>query len=413
MLNQPLPSLVFFVILHQLSVRFSMYLKDISIINFKNFEQFEAEFSPRFNCILGNNGVGKTNLMDAVYYMSFTKSHFNAIDRHNIKHNADMFVVQGNYLKKQENVKMHCGLKRQGKKQIKCNGKSYDKFSEHIGLLPLVFITPSDTDMIKSGSDLRRKYLDGVISQYDKTYLKQLLKYNRALDQRNALLKSINPNNPYDEDALLIWDERLHQTASYIYRERQKAIDALVPIFNAYYAKISGNREQVTIGYKSKLHAKSMKDLLIDSRKRDLILQHTGVGIHRDDLEFELNGHPLKRTGSQGQEKSLIIALKLAQFEFIYKTTDVRPMLLLDDIFDKLDALRIKQLVDLLSDEKYGQVFFSDTSETRLPDLLKQVDVDVRIFFIKANVTDEKTETNKANRYSDAMPKQSDVERTE
>lgn len=371
-----------------------MYLKDISIINFKNFEEFEAEFSPRFNCFLGNNGVGKTNLMDAIYYMSFTKSHFNAIDRHNIRHDADMFVLQGNYLRKEDDVKMHCGLKRHSKKQIKCNGKTYEKFSEHIGLLPLVFITPSDTDMIKLGSDLRRKYLDGVISQYDKTYLKQLLKYNRALEQRNALLKSINPNNPFDEDALLIWDERLHQSASYIYQERQKTVNALLPIFNEYYGQISGNREQLSIRYKSKLHDKSMKQLLVDARKRDLILQYTGVGIHRDDLDFELNGYPLKRTGSQGQEKSLIIALKLAQFDFIYKTTNVRPMLLLDDIFDKLDTFRIKQLVELLSDNKYGQVFFSDTSETRLPDLLKQVEVDVRIFKIKANTNYEKTKQN-------------------
>jgi DNA replication and repair protein RecF len=390
-----------------------MYLKDISIINFKNFEEFEAEFSPRFNCLLGNNGVGKTNLMDAIYYMSFTKSHFNAIDRHNIRHNADVFVIQGNYLRKQDDVKMHCGLKRHSKKQIKCNVKAYEKLSEHIGLLPLVFITPSDTDMIKMGSDLRRKYLDGVISQYDKTYLKQLLKYNRALEQRNALLKSINPNNPYDEDALLIWDERLHQSASYIYQERQKAVDALLPIFNDYYSKISGDREHLSVRYKSKLHDKPMKDLLVDARKRDLMLQYTGVGIHRDDLDFELNGHPLKRTGSQGQEKSLIIALKLAQFDFIYKTTDVRPILLLDDIFDKLDALRIKQLVDLLSDDKYGQVFFSDTSETRLPDLLKQVEVDVRIFNIKANANYEKTKPDAIRDSSDSDVEQLDAERSE
>jgi len=390
-----------------------MYLKDISILNFKNFETFEAEFSSRFNCLLGNNGVGKTNLMDAIYYMSFTKSHFNAIDRHNIRHDEDMFVIQGNYLRQHEDVKMHCGLKRHGKKQIKCNGKTYDKFSEHIGLLPLVFITPSDTDMIKMGSELRRKYLDGVISQYDKTYLKRLLKYNRALEQRNALLKSINTNDPFDEDALLIWDERLHQTASYIYAERQKAVDALIPIFNHYYREISGNREQVSIRYKSKLHDKSMQDLLLNSRKRDLILQHTGVGVHRDDLDFELNEHPLKRTGSQGQEKSLIIALKLAQFEFIYKTTNVRPILLLDDIFDKLDPLRIKQLVNLLSDEKYGQVFFSDTSEIRLPELLKHVEVDVRIFKIKTDTNYDKPNSNSIIHADTSDDEQSESKRSE
>ncbi len=378
-----------------------MFLQDISILNFKNFSSFDAEFSPRFNCFLGNNGVGKTNLMDAIYYMSFTKSHFNAIDRHNIKHNEDLFLIQGNYLKKDEPIKMHCGLKRQSKKQIKCNGKTYDKFSDHIGLLPLVFITPSDTGMIKMGSELRRKYLDGVISQYDKVYLKELIKYNRALEQRNALLKTLKPDNSYDEDALFIWDERLHHTASYIFEERQKAVNALIPVFNAYYKKISGNREQVSIRYKSKLKEKSMMDLLKDSRRRDFFLQYTGVGIHRDDIEFELNGYPIKRTGSQGQEKSLIIALKLAQFEFIYNTTNARPILLLDDVFDKLDANRIKHIIDLLSDEKYGQVFFSDTSMSRLPELLKQVDVDVRIFNIKPPTSHEKISANNDSDASD------------
>lgn len=366
-----------------------MHLKNISILNFKNFESFEADFSDRFNCFLGDNGVGKTNLMDSIYYMSFTKSHFNSIDRQNIRHDQDYFLIQGNYDVNDEIFKMHCGLKRNAKKQIKKNGKEYDKFSEHIGLLPLVFITPSDTDIIKSGSDLRRKYLDGVISQYDKTYLQKLLNYNKALEQRNALLKKIAPGQPFDEDALLIWDERLHSAGTYIYNERKKAIEALTPIFNRYYDQISGSREKVKAKYKSKLHDYSLRELLVQSRQRDLVLNYTGVGIHRDDIEFQLNDYPIKRVGSQGQEKSLIIALKLAQYDFIYETTNIRPILLLDDVFDKLDARRIKHLVELLSDDKYGQVFFSDTSTERLPDLLKHIDIDVRIFHIKSENHEE------------------------
>ncbi len=368
-----------------------MFLKNISILNYKNIESFESDFSPRFNCFLGDNGVGKTNLMDAIYYMSFTKSHFNAIDRHNINHNQDIFVIQGDYDIKGEMIKMHCGLKRNSKKIIKKNGKEYEKLSEHIGLLPLVFITPSDTDMIKLGSDLRRKYLDGVISQYDKFYLQQLLKYNRALEQRNALLKTIRFQSPFDEDALLIWDEILHETASYIHKVRQTALSQLIPVFNEFYQQISSNREQVSIRYKSKLLEKPLNELLKDSRQRDLALQHTSVGIHRDDLVFELSGYPVKQTASQGQEKTLIIALKMAQFDFIYQTTNIRPILLLDDIFDKLDSGRIRQLVEMLSDKKYGQVFFSDTSVERLPGLLQQLDVDVRIFNITPGFSTPKT----------------------
>lgn len=371
-----------------------MYLKNISVLNYKNFHNFEADFSPKLNCFLGDNGVGKTNLMDAIYYMSFTKSHFNTIDKHNILHGEDLFVIQGNYNIKGKDEKMHCGLKKNSKKQIKRNGKEYEKLSDHIGLLPLVFITPSDTDMIHSGSDLRRKYLDGVISQYDKYYLKQLLQYKRALEQRNALLKKINQNNPYDEDALLIWDEHLHKTGTYIHQKRTESINALIPIFDYYYKKISGGNENVNVKYRSQLTDNNLLELLASNRKKDLILRHTTAGVHRDDLEFELDNHPIKRLGSQGQQKSLIIALKLAQFDFIFSTTKIRPILLLDDVFDKLDSIRIQQLIELLSSEKYGQVFFSDTSKTRLPDLLKHIQVDVRIFNIKAQNKDEKNSTD-------------------
>ncbi|HKK68247.1 MAG TPA: DNA replication/repair protein RecF [Bacteroidales bacterium] len=367
-----------------------MHLKHISILNFKNIGEFEADFSPRFNCFLGDNGVGKTNLMDAIYYLSFTKSHFNAIDRQTIRHGEEMFVLQGRYDIKGEKVNVVCGLKRHSKKQVKRDGKQYDKFSEHIGLLPLVFITPSDTEIIHLGSELRRKYLDGVISQYDKYYLQQLIQYKRALEQRNALLKKLSPENPYDEDALMIWDERLVSAGTYIHQKRREAVEALVPIFNRYYEIISSDAEQVSINYKSGLFEKPLEQLLKDNRQRDLYLRHTTAGTHRDDLDFELNGYPLKKTGSQGQEKTLIIALKLAQFDFIHQTVDVRPLLLLDDVFDKLDAQRINQLVNLLSDDNYGQVFFSDTSRERLPGLLKHIDVDVRIF----NVENQNPKTN-------------------
>ncbi|MDA3819123.1 MAG: DNA replication/repair protein RecF [Candidatus Delongbacteria bacterium] len=362
-----------------------MYLKHISILNYKNIREFETEFSSRFNCFLGKNGAGKTNLMDAIYYLSFTKSHFNAIDRQNIRHGEEMFVIEGKYNIKDEQITMLCGLKKHGKKQVKRDGKAYVKFAEHIGMLPLVFITPSDTEMIHLGSDLRRKYIDGVISQYDKHFLKQLIDYNRALEQRNALLKKISTKNPYDKDALLIWDERMHAAGKYIHKKRKEAVNALIPIFNRYYDDISGKKEQVNITYKSSLHHKTLIKLLEENREKELLFHHTTTGIHRDDLHFELNGHSLKKTGSQGQQKTFIIALKLAQFDFIHQTMDIPPVLLLDDIFDKLDDFRINQLVQLLSDDRYGQVFFSDTSEERLPELLKPIDVDVRIFNININ----------------------------
>ncbi|MFW5768180.1 MAG: DNA replication/repair protein RecF, partial [Bacteroidota bacterium] len=220
----------------------------------------------------------------------------------------------------------------------------------------------------------------------------------RALEQRNALLKKLSPDNPYDEDALLIWDERLVSSGAYVHQKRKEAVDALIPIFNRYYNLISGEAENVKLTYKSKLFDKPLNELLKENRQRDLLMQHTTTGIHRDDVEFELNGHPLKRTGSQGQEKTLIISLKLAQFDFIFKTIDIRPLLLLDDVFDKLDASRISQLVNLLSDEKYGQVFFSDTSRERLPGLLKHIDVDVRIFNIESfnTKTNEITKSDKS-----------------
>ncbi|MEA3447143.1 MAG: DNA replication/repair protein RecF [Bacteroidota bacterium] len=362
-----------------------MYLKHISILNYKNIREFETKFSSRFNCFLGKNGAGKTNLMDAIYYLSFTKSHFNAIDRQNIRHDEDMFVIEGKYTIKNKTTTTLCGLKRQGKKQIKRDGKAYDKFSEHIGVLPLVFITPSDTEMIHLGSDLRRKYIDGVISQYDKHFLKQLIDYNRALEQRNALLKKISTENPYDKDALLIWDEKMHAAGKYIHKKRNEAVTALTPIFNQYCDDISGKKEQVNITYKSSLHQKPLIELLEENREKDLLFHHTTTGTHRDDLDFELNGHSLKKTGSQGQQKTFIIALKLAQFDFINQTMGLPPVLLLDDIFDKLDDFRINQLVQLLSDDRYGQVFFSDTSEKRMPELLKPIDVDVRIFNIEFN----------------------------
>ncbi|MFO7791194.1 MAG: DNA replication/repair protein RecF [Bacteroidales bacterium] len=374
-----------------------MHLKHIFILNYKNIREFETSFSPRFNCFLGKNGAGKTNLMDAIYYLSFTKSHFNAIDRQNIRHGEDMFVIEGLYKIKDKETNMLCGLKRHGKKQIKRDGKPYEKFSEHIGNLPLVFITPSDTEMIHLGSDLRRKFIDGIISQYDKHFLKQLINYNRALEQRNALLKKISPENPYDEDALIIWDERLHASGTYIYNKRKEAINALIPIFNHYYSAISGKSEEVNITYNSSLHDIPMNALLEENRKKDLLFQHTTSGIHRDDLAFKLNDHALKKTGSQGQQKTLIIALKLAQYDFIHQTMKIPPILLLDDIFDKLDGFRINQLVNLLSDNKYGQVFFSDTSNERLPELLKHIEVDVRIFNIEFN----KHENHEENTDSD------------
>jgi len=356
-----------------------MYLKRISLVNYKNISQAEISFSPKINCFIGQNGAGKTNILDAVYYLSYCKSHSNSIDVQNIAHNEDFFVIQGEYLVHDKEEHIYCGLKRKQKKQFKRNKKEYERLSEHIGLLPLVLISPDDNRLILDGSEERRKFIDSIISQYDKAYLQSLIQYNNALAQRNSLLKSqITDVSVYE-----IWEELLSEHGTRIFEKRVKFIDEFLPVFQSFYKFLSTNNEEVKLDYDSQLKNESLVSLLNLSRERDRILGYTTKGIHKDDLDMHLGEYPIKRVGSQGQNKTYLIALKLAQFNFIKQISGTCPILLLDDIFDKLDANRVKQIIKLVSEDNFGQIFITDTNREHLDEIIKDVNQDTHIFTVE------------------------------
>lgn len=363
-----------------------MYLQNLSLVNFKNYEQVELEFSPKINCFVGNNGIGKTNLLDAIYYMSFCKSNFNAIDSQNVKQGESFFVIQGEYQKDDNLEKVYCGIKKGQKKTFKRNKKEYSKLSDHIGHFPLVMISPSDIGLILDGSEERRKFIDGVISQFDKQYLEDLIKYKRVLAQRNKLLKDFAKSHSFDHTTLEIWDDQLIYIGTNIYKKRVKFIEELIPIFQKYYNCISNSAEQVELFYQSQLHEESFENLLKASLQRDRITQYTTVGIHKDDLQLNLKEFPIKKIGSQGQKKTYLVALKLAQFDFITQLNGFKPILLLDDIFDKLDAIRVKQIINLVAENNFGQIFITDTHPERLETILADTDIDYKINRIKEGV---------------------------
>lgn len=371
-----------------------MYLQELSLINFKNYSQSELEFSSKINCFIGQNGVGKTNLLDAVYYLSMCKSYLNPIDSQNIKYDEDFFVLQGDYLLKEKRESIYCGLKKNKKKQFKRNKKEYQKLSDHIGLLPVVMISPLDNSLILEGSDERRKFMDSVISQYDKVYLDNLIRYNRALVQRNKLLKDFFQTRVFDKDTIEIWDDQLAALGEKIYNVRVKFVEELIPIFQEYYSRISGNKEQVKLVYDSQLHDKGFNELLEESIEKDRIVQHTTVGIHKDDLILTLENHPIKKAGSQGQQKTYLVSLKLAQFDFIKEISGFKPILLLDDIFDKFDRSRVRQIIELVAENHFGQIFITDTSQDRLEEVLKEIKIPHNIFIIETadNVQVKKVE---------------------
>ncbi|MEN8744993.1 MAG: DNA replication and repair protein RecF [Polaribacter sp.] len=357
-----------------------MYLQKLSLINFKNIESQSFDFQEKINCFVGQNGVGKTNVLDAIYYLSFAKSYFNAVALQNIRHGEGFFMVEGDYYLNDRNEKIICSLKRGQKKVLKRNGKSYEKFSEHIGQLPLVIISPADRDLVTEGSDTRRKFMDGVISQQNKSYLKDLISYNKVLSQRNALLKYFAANRTFDALNLNVYDEQLSEYGARIYEVRKLFLAEFIPIFNEKYQVISGNKEIVNLKYKSQLHDFSMQALLKNSLEKDKIIQYTTSGIHKDDLSFEIDNYAIKKFGSQGQQKSYLIALKLAQFEFIKQQSKVTPILLLDDIFDKLDESRVSQIIALVSKDTFGQIFITDTHAERTENILKQSNNPYQIF---------------------------------
>ncbi len=357
-----------------------MYLQKISLVNFKNIKTQTFDFQKKINCFVGNNGIGKTNVLDAIYYLSFAKSYFNSVAGQNIRHGQDFFMIEGDYLLGDRNEKILCSLKRGQKKMLKRNGKAYEKFSEHIGQLPLVIVSPADRDLIVEGSETRRKFIDGVISQQDKKYLQGLISYNKIISQRNALLKYFAANRTFDALNLKVYDEQLVEYGNVIYKKRKDFLEEFVPIFNEKHQIISGAKEEVNLRYKSQLHDTSLIDLFAESLVKDRMLQYTSSGIHKDDLSFEIGEYPIKKFGSQGQQKSYLIALKLAQFEFIKKQSNVTPILLLDDIFDKLDENRVTQIVDLVNNDTFGQIFITDTHFDRTESVIKKSNQEYQIF---------------------------------
>lgn len=373
-----------------------LYLKKISLINFKNYEDLDLEFSSRLNCFVGLNGSGKTNLLDAIHYLSFCKSYYNPIDSQNIKHKEDFMMIQGYFDKdnQEQTDEIHCGLKKNQKKVFKRNKKAYKKLSEHVGNYPIVMISPYDKDLISGGSELRRKFIDGVICQWDRNYLDTLNQYNKALAQRNALLKDFEKRDYFDKDSLEIWDMQMDELATVIHQKRKAFLEEFVPVFKHYFEKISNSREKVTMVYRSQLDKESLKDLFEQNLNKDRVMQYSTVGTHRDDLLLLMSGYPVKKYGSQGQQKSYSIAMKLAQFDFLKEKKSVAPVLLLDDIFDKLDPERVGSLLNFVSNGHFGQVFITDTDKGRLQNQLSGIEKEIRFFNVNQGKisSEEKTE---------------------
>ena len=358
-----------------------MILNRISILNYKNLEQVELSFSPKLNCFFGQNGMGKTNLLDAVYYLSFCKSAGNPVDSQNILHEANFFMIQGFYQAVDGTPEeIYCGMKRRQKKQFKRNKKEYTRLSDHIGFIPLVMVSPADAELIAGGSDGRRRFMDVVISQYDKEYLNALIRYNKALAQRNVLLKSEQPA----EDGLFdVWEEMMAQTGEVVYRKREAFISEFIPIFQSFYSFISQDKEQVGLSYESHAARGNLLGLLRESRERDRIMGYSLRGIHKDELNMLLGDYPIKKEGSQGQNKTYLVALKLAQFDFLKRTAGTVPLLLLDDLFDKLDARRVEQIIKLVAGDGFGQIFITDTNRSHLDRILQGVGGDYKIFCVE------------------------------
>lgn len=365
-----------------------MHIEEISIVNFKNLKEVQVGFSPKLNCLIGKNGAGKTNLLDAVYYLSFCKSFSNPVDQLNISHDESFFMLNGNYRRMDAKEIISVGLKTGHKKQFKRNSKVYKKLIEHIGLLPLVMITPSDVDLILGGSDERRKFMDGVISQYNQQYLDDLLKYNRALVQRNNLLKQFSADRYFDKDLLELWDIQLVEYGTRIHRQRMEFVEKLIPVFQRYYSFISQESEKVSLVHQSALYENSLEWLLKDSQQKDRVAQYTTQGIHKDDLVFYLGDYPMKKLGSQGQKKTYLVALKLAQFDFVKEISGIKPILLLDDVFDKLDEYRVEQIVKVVAGEQFGQIFLTDTNREHLDAIIKKMETDFRIFHVEEGKID-------------------------
>lgn len=361
-----------------------MHLKKITLVQFKNYTENTIEFIDGINCFVGHNGTGKTNILDAVHYTSMCRSYLNPIDSQNIAFDEQFFIIQSNWVKNKEEVEIYCGVKRGHKKVFKKNKVDYDRLADHIGQFPSVVISPYDIDLISEGSEVRRKWIDGIISQFDKHYLDTLIRYNAILDQRNALLKSVAKSGLFDEETLEIWDVQLVAAGEIIHEKRKSFLARFSPKLQRFFSELARSDEKITFDYKSHLLEGNFQDALNKSRIRDQIMGYTTMGTHKDDLVFQLHGHPIKKVGSQGQQKSFLIALKLAQFEELTEALKQKPILLLDDVFDKLDNDRVSQLMQLVSDQTFGQVLVTDTDALRVQRIFKKINVPIRLFRVES-----------------------------
>lgn len=365
-----------------------MHLNKLGLVNFKNYENADLNFSQGINCFVGDNGGGKTNLLDAIHYLSFCKSFINPVESQNIMHECDLYVIQGNFDLNGKKEKIYCGFKKGKKKQFQRNKKDYNRLADHIGLLPIVLISPEDSALIQEGSDSRRKFMDTIIAQFDSVYLDKLISYNKIISQRNAVLKGFAKSNSFDPDALAVWDEQLIELGKDIHEKRTSFLKSFMPIFQKYFEIISEGKEKVGLEYRSQLMNRDFAEVLEEALGKDRVLQYSTAGVHRDDLMCTLNGYPIKKIGSQGQRKSFAIALKLAQFDYLRTEKGFPPILLLDDIFDKLDPSRVQQLINLVSGDEFGQIFITHTHGERLAEVLEGNN-DVKMFEVSDGVVRE------------------------
>jgi DNA replication and repair protein RecF len=367
-----------------------MHLNSLSLVNFKNHTEANLSFSSEINVFVGNNGQGKTNLLDAIHYLSYCKSFLNPIDKQNIKLEERFFLLQGQYTKDEKNVEITVSVQDGQKKKVKKNKKEYDKLSEHIGLFPAVVISPYDTNLIIEGSETRRKFIDSIISQYDRFYLDALIRYNKVLQQRNALLKQFQELRIFDQESIEVWDAQLVSLGEGIHAKRKEFLVSFIPIFQKYFDLISNHAETISISYDSQLNEGDFVGQLERMKRKDSSVGYSTVGIHKDDLTFLIHEQPIKKFGSQGQQKSFLVALKLAQFEMISGLLKMKPILLLDDIFDKLDHFRVEHLMTLVSDHAFGQVFVTDTDADRIEKVFKKIKIERFVFEVEGGTVEKK-----------------------
>jgi DNA replication and repair protein RecF len=363
-----------------------MYLSSLKLTNFKNYGEAKLEFSPRINCFVGDNGVGKTNILDAIHYLSLTKSYFNTIDSINVRHNEDYFIIEGSFTDGNEEEDVYCAFQKDRKKVFKRSGKDYSRLSDHIGRYPVVMISPADSSIISDGSEERRRFMNNVISQYNHDYLDNVIRYNKALKNRNRLLKDYAASGGFDREMLRLWEDQMMGPSTSIYGKRSEFIKEIIPLFQEYYDLISDKRELVEMSYKSQLDDAGFDELIEKNLERDRILKYTTAGVHRDDINLVMNDHSIRQIGSQGQQKSYLVALKLAKFEYISKMGGKKPVLLMDDVFDKFDSARVEQIIKLVSENRFGQIFITDTHEEIMKSVLERINIEYRLFRIEDGI---------------------------